>query len=254
MKLGLGLYRHMLNRDNYRFAKQAGATHIVAHLADYFRPGNMSTASGDQVWGQATGSAHWTYDELRALRQDINDEGLELAALENFDPATGTMSCSTDPGKQEQLESIKTTIRNMGAPHSLHGLLFQHSRRLGPDGNPFRQGQCHWGWLPGEPDAAANADSQWHGLNMLVDEAAPPGYLPDVTHEQIWGRLEDFLTSIVPVAEEAGVRLAAHPDDPPLPVLRGMARLVTQPQHYQRLLDLVPSHNNSLEMCLGNDF
>ncbi len=75
--------------------------------------------------------------------------------------------------------------------------------------------------------------------NMVFDEAAPPGYLPDVTHEEIWQRLEGFLTSIVPVAEEAGVRLAAHPDDPPLPVLRGMARLVTQPQHYQRLLDLM---------------
>jgi mannonate dehydratase len=37
MKLGLGLYRHMLTADNFAFAKQAGATHIVAHLTDYFR-------------------------------------------------------------------------------------------------------------------------------------------------------------------------------------------------------------------------
>jgi mannonate dehydratase len=36
MKLGLGLYRHMLTSDNFRFAKQAGATHIVAHLVDYY--------------------------------------------------------------------------------------------------------------------------------------------------------------------------------------------------------------------------
>ena len=36
MKLGLGLYRHMLDRENFQFARQAGATHIVAHLVDYF--------------------------------------------------------------------------------------------------------------------------------------------------------------------------------------------------------------------------
>ena len=69
MKLGLGLYRHMLNRDHYRFAKQAGATHIVAHLSDYFRPGSLSTASGGDVLGRASDSDHWSYEELSALRQ-----------------------------------------------------------------------------------------------------------------------------------------------------------------------------------------
>ena len=47
------------------------------------------------------------------------------------------------------------------------------------------------------------------------------------------------------------MRLAAHPDDPPLPALRGTARLVYKPELYQRLLDLVPSHHNALEFCQG---
>jgi len=37
MKLGLGLYRHQLDRDHYRFAKQCGCTHVVVHFVDYFR-------------------------------------------------------------------------------------------------------------------------------------------------------------------------------------------------------------------------
>ncbi len=45
MKLGLGLYRHMLTEDNLRFARQAGATHIVAHLVDYFSAGPRIPAS-----------------------------------------------------------------------------------------------------------------------------------------------------------------------------------------------------------------
>jgi mannonate dehydratase len=72
-----------------------------------------------------------------------------------------------------------------------------------------------------------------------------------VTTEQLWQRLGDFLKAVVPVAEEAGVRLAAHPDDPPMPTLRGTARLVYQPHLYQELLDIYPSHYNALEFCQG---
>ena len=62
---------------------------------------------------------------------------------------------------------------------------------------------------------------------------------------------KDFLDALVPVAEEAGVTLAAHPDDPPLPTVRGQPRLVYQPRLYQKLLDLRPSPRNALEFCLG---
>jgi mannonate dehydratase len=55
----------------------------------------------------------------------------------------------------------------------------------------------------------------------------------------------------VPVAEKAGVRLAAHPDDPPMPTMRQQPRLVYQPHMYQRLIDLAPSRSNSLELCVG---
>jgi mannonate dehydratase len=53
------------------------------------------------------------------------------------------------------------------------------------------------------------------------------------------------------VAEEAGVRLAAHPDDPPLPMLRGTGRLLYHPDRFDRLLSIVPSPSNALELCLG---
>ena len=64
-----------------------------------------------------------------------------------------------------------------------------------------------------------------------------------MTSEQLWSRLAYFLTELVPVA--------AHPDDPPLAMVRGTARLVYKPELYQRLLDIVPSHANALEFCQG---
>ena len=86
---------------------------------------------------------------------------------------------------------------------------------------------------------------------MTYEPNAPNGTVGTVTREQLWQRLSDFLHAVVPVAEEAGVRLAAHPDDPPMPTIRGTARLVYQPALYQKLLDIYPSRSNALEFCQG---
>ena len=87
--------------------------------------------------------------------------------------------------------------------------------------------------------------------NMVYDKNAPHGVVPTATSEQLWTRLKYFLDELVPVAEEAGVTLAAHPDDPPLPSVRAQPRLVWQPQLFQKLLDLKPSPRNALEFCVG---
>jgi hypothetical protein len=54
MKLGLGLYRHALTRENFQFGRQAGATHMVAHLVDYFKGGARNPRDN-----QPTGSELW---------------------------------------------------------------------------------------------------------------------------------------------------------------------------------------------------
>ena len=88
--------------------------------------------------------------------------------------------------------------------------------------------------------------------NMIYDQHAPAGYMSPTTSEQLWDRLSRFLSDILPVAEEAGVTLAAHPDDPPFAELRRTPRLVYQPAHYQRLLDANKSGRNQLEFCVGS--
>jgi mannonate dehydratase len=86
---------------------------------------------------------------------------------------------------------------------------------------------------------------------MVYDPDAPPGEVGPVSQEQILQRLTGFLQEMIPVAEEAGVRLAAHPDDPPLATVRGAARPAYQPHLYERVLDIVPSRSNTLELCVG---
>jgi mannonate dehydratase len=86
---------------------------------------------------------------------------------------------------------------------------------------------------------------------MTYDPQAPAGSIPPISEEELWDRFARFLREVIPVAEEAGVRMALHPDDPPMPTLRGHARLVYKPELYQRVLDLVPSRSNALEFCQG---
>ncbi|TGR94790.1 D-mannonate dehydratase, partial [Mesorhizobium sp. M2E.F.Ca.ET.209.01.1.1] len=86
--------------------------------------------------------------------------------------------------------------------------------------------------------------------NMRYRAGRPDAEPVRVSSEELWQRLDVFLREIVPVAEEAGVMLAAHPDDPPAEALRGAARLVNRPEKYDRLMNIVDSPSNGLELCL----
>ncbi len=256
MKLGLGLYRHMLTRENFQFARQAGATHVVAHLVDYFKDGrhgagdNQPTAAEDG-WGTAGDTdALWTLEELVALRREIEAAGLVLEAIENFDPAHWYDVLLDGPRKRAQLEGLKTIVRRVGeAGIPVLGYNFSIAGVAGRITGPFARGGAMSVGMDGPLDAPMPRGMAW---NMWYDRAAPSGVQPAATHDDLWRRLGHFLDELVPVAEAAGVTLAAHPDDPPTPTLRGQPRLVYQPHLYQRLLDRRPSSANALEFCIGS--
>jgi mannonate dehydratase len=87
--------------------------------------------------------------------------------------------------------------------------------------------------------------------NVVVNTDAPAGTIGRVSADQLWSRFRWFLKVLVPVAEEAGVRSALHPDDPLVEELRGTARLLWKPEHYHRVFALVPSAANMAEFCQG---
>ncbi len=256
MHLGLGLYRDLLTEENFRFAKQAGATHLVVHLTDYFGGNNPSLSSGPdhEGWGHATnGSAMWTYEELMEIKRHIESHGLTWEAIENFDPAHWHDVLLDGPKRAEQMENLKETIRNVGrAGIPIIGYNFSLAGVWGWTKGPFGRGEAvsvRYDESAIEKDKPIPNGMVW---NMVYDPDAPPGHVSSVSSAELWERFENFLQEIIPVAEESGVTLALHPDDPPADSLRQTARLVNQPHKYQRVLDLVPSEANALEFCLGS--
>jgi mannonate dehydratase len=254
MKLGLGLYRHQLDGEHFRFAKQCGCTHLVVHLVDYFRssrnrPGDQPVGD-DAGWGLAGDPNQlWTYEELAALKREINSAGLQLEAIENFDPAHWHDVLLDGPKKVQQLENLKTMIRAVGqAGIPIIGYNFSIAGVAGRIKGRFARGEAEAVGMAAACDKPMPRGMAW---NMVYNPQAPAGAEPSATPAQLWRRLKDFLDAAIPVAEEAGVILAAHPDDPPLPTIRAQPRLVYQPQLYQRLIDLRPSPNNALEFCVG---
>jgi mannonate dehydratase len=257
MKLGLGLYRGLLTPENYQFAKQAGVTHLVVHLVDYFNGASPQLSSGPNTlgWGVTKNQDRpWTYEEIAAIKKDIEANGLVWEAIENFDPSHWYDVLLDGPRKREQMETLKRTIQAVGkAGIPIMGYNFSIAGVWGWTKGPWGRGGAKA--LVYDESKIDKTVPLPNGMvwNMVYDPAlAATGAVPPVRSEEIWQRLEWFLGQILPVAEESGVRLALHPDDPPADALRGAARLVNRADKYQRMLDLVPSRASALEFCLGS--
>lgn len=253
MKVGIGLYRAMLNKDYYKFAKQIGCTHIIAHLVDYYNRDGITGTDEDNNYGIALPNEDiWTYENIKKLKEEIEEAGLELYAIENFSPADWYDILLDGPKKYEQIERIKEIIRNVGrAGIPVFGYNFSIAGVWGHIKRPAARGGAEavgFSMENGPKHVPIKKGQVW---NMTYENNDDGNIIEKFTHEELWKRLEFFLKEIIPVAEESGVILAAHPDDPPMPYVRETPRLVYQPDMYQRLLDIYPSNNNALEFCLG---
>ena len=78
---------------------------------------------------------------------------------------------------------------------------------------------------------------------------------PPISEGQMCDNISYFLKAVIPIAEKSGVRLALHPDDPPmphgLPPLAGGAHIASSFEQYHRIFDIVPSRSNGMLFCQG---
>jgi mannonate dehydratase len=255
LEIGFGLYARMLTAENLRFARQAGATAIVVHMADYRTDApRHSTFDRDAKMldvSKAAG-ALWSVEELCALRELVESEGLRLAALENFNPALWHDVLLDGPKKAEQLAGACQMIRNMAAAGiPMFGYNFTIAGVWGMARIPCARGGALGEAFPREPGVAEQPLPLGAVWNRVYDPSAPPGILPLSDPEIVWKRHAEFVRAVLPVAESVGLKLAAHPDDPPLPVVRGQGRLMHRQEHFLQMIEEFDSPSFNILLCAG---
>ena len=199
----------------------------------------------------------WSEESIMELKKKAEDNGLEFEVVESV-PVP---------------EDIK--LGNEKAPKLIENYC-ENVRRLGKAGVKCI---CYnfmpvFDWLRSElehqhPDSSnglAYDDKTVLSMNPLTSELSLPGWdesyskdelkellnkYKEIDEERLWKNLETFLKAVIPVAEESGVKMAIHPDDPPWGIF-GLPRIITTEKNLERFLKLVDSPANGLTFCTGS--
>ena len=216
MRIGLGQFR-ALTDEKLAFIKQLGADDFLMNTPDL------------------PGTARWELADLVALRERADAAELRLMCLENVPVTFYDKAMLGLPGRDEQIEHMQATIRNMGRA-----------------GIPI----LGYHWMPNQVWRSPERERLRGGALATRFDMAEHGDAP-LTHgrvfdeDEMWDNYEYYLRAILPVAEEAGVILALHPDDPPVPSLGGVARIFRNFAGFKRAIDTFDSPNHGLDFCMG---
>ncbi|MDP6666777.1 MAG: mannonate dehydratase [Dehalococcoidia bacterium] len=209
----------------------------VNNLVFYGGPGMGVLPGTDQPHGKDRN----TYEDYVAFRERVESFGLKIAACEGGFVAAAKYHdvAFGGPGRDKLIDELAAEIADMGRA-----------------GIPILG--YHWMpasvWRSGNTQVRGAADAT--AWDSDSDEMAPiqeisiPGHY-DLSRENMWECLEYWIRAITPVAEEAGIRLGIHPDDPPVPELGGVPRLLGSFDAYKRLTSIVDSPSNAIEFCQG---
>ena len=199
----------------------------------------------------------WSEESIAELKAKAEAAGLEFEVVESV-PVP---------------EDIK--LGNEKAPQLIENYC-ENVRRLGKAGVKVI---CYnfmpvFDWLRSEltrqnadgSNSLAYDDATVLAMNPLTSELSLPGWdesytkegLKDllnqykqIDEEALWKNLQTFLQAVIPAAEESGVKMAIHPDDPPWGLF-GLPRIITNEQNLERFLKLVDSPANGLTFCTGS--
>ncbi|GAA1684797.1 mannonate dehydratase [Microbacterium lacus] len=255
MKVGLGIPGPILNDETLIFARQAGATHIVAHFVSGLLGEKEDTWLRGGLRRSYENDPRYDYESLVELRDRASEQGLTLESIENFAPADWYDVLLDGPRRDEQMDRVKQVVRNVGrAGIPTMGYNFSIAGVWGRPHQPTARGGALSATFANSEQTPIPRGMVW---NMVYDaelyerSLRNGDFVEPISQEQLWDRYSRFLNEILPVAEESGVILALHPDDPPLPELRGAARLVHRAHIYDRVLGLNRSPSNAMEFCVG---
>ncbi len=190
-----------------------------------------------------TGNGRATLDNFVAIKSRIEAAGLKVWNISNNDNRNIEEVTLNLPGREEKIEWLKQYIRNTGKAgigyityaHMANGIWSSkpETTRGGGESRAFH---------------LKDAKGYWNGK---VYEG-PLTHGRKYSEEELWENYTYFIKQIAPVAEEAGVRIGIHPDDPPVPVLGGIPRRIFGTfDGYMQALEIANSPNIGVCLCCG---
>lgn len=199
------------------YAAQIGVTHAVGRMPD----GRMSETARD-------------LDALVRFQKPYLERGFSLDVIE---PAPLNQALKRGiAGRDEEIDTMIRLVRNMGAL-GIGTLCYNFT--------------VHFNWVRNLFEVPERGGARACGYRHDDWDQSELTEIGVLTREELWKNYEYFLRAVVPVAEEAGVNLAVHPSDPPVPEIRGVGRILTSVADFERAVALVPSARNGITLCQG---
>jgi mannonate dehydratase len=175
----------------------------------------------------------WDEAELRGRIERLKAGGLTLYNLMIYGFNNAIYA---RPGRDEEIEKVRQSIRAAGKA-GLPVIEYNWYAHRAMEGYYEETGRAGAGLTSFDYERMKN-------LPPLPEEGAH-------TLEEMWANITYFLKAVVPVAEEAGVRLALHPNDPPAPLSRGSEQIMGTVAGWKKLADIVPSPANGITFDCG---
>jgi mannonate dehydratase len=179
----------------------------------------------------------------RSRREDFDKHGIQLYGLGN--------------GSVHNVDAIVLGLENRDQKVEEYK---QHLRNLGQAGIPYTT-YAHMAnsvWSTPHESTRGGARARAFDLARLSEGSGAGVFRGERTHEreyseeEVWDHFASFIREVAPVAEEAGVRIGMHPDDPPGLKLGGVPRCIFSSfEGYRRAVELADSPNVGLCLCLG---
>ena len=178
----------------------------------------------------------WEYESIKNVVDSWKEVGLNYNVVEG-PPALYNKTKLGLEGKDEEIANFITFMKNL--------------KRAGVD-------VICYNWMPVISWARTDNARPGRGgalmtafdYNEIKDK--PLTEFGEFSKERLWQNLEYFLKAVVPEAEEIGMKLALHPDDPQVHRIQGIPRIMNTVENFDRMLNIVPSDYNGITMCQGN--
>ncbi len=236
-----------------------GVRQITDDQARYFRQLGVHDVNLNQYWASFPGD-HLTEEGLLSLKQRVEDHGFNVPVLENIPLSHIDKIILGQPGRDAQIENLRKTMHAIGRSGiPIFGFNFMPSGvwrtnvPLDAPHKPFdyRRASPEFG-EQNLPPRIARGGAAVSTFDAELVKEAPLIFGRVYAEEEIWQGFTDFIRTVMPIAEEYGLKVSIHPDDPLMPSLGGVARPFRQLSAFQRAVEIADSDLFGVTFCLGN--